>query len=349
MNCLVSVIVPVYNARESLLNCVSSICKQTYSNLEIILVDDGSDDGSYSLCKQLSNEDKRIISLHQSNQGVSSARNIGLRSMHGDYIMFVDADDYLKEDACERLLYEIKTKGCDVVLSNKIFKGRYGIKHNTLYDVKELNRNRPNEIDLFILDLFTHHYDEHMNNVPYLSCGVTAKIFSSKLINSNNIEFDESCHFGEDVLFNMECFQRASSIIYIDYDSYVFCNNASSSTHRYRKDWKELQELFVDRIDRFVELNNKDERFINVSRMMRTSRISALAVSYFFHKDNPNGFFRSYREFVDFINENTYKNALHGVDTNLLTTKQKVMVYLLNHHMETCFAFVCWGLNRIGG
>lgn len=101
---LISVIVPVYNIKEYLPRCVSSILKQTYKNLEIILVDDGSTDGTAKLCDELAQQDGRIVVFHKENGGSSSARNLGIEKAHGRYLGFVDSDDYISPEMYERLL-----------------------------------------------------------------------------------------------------------------------------------------------------------------------------------------------------------------------------------------------------
>ena len=102
---LISVVIPVYNIEEYLERCVNSICAQTYPNLEILLVDDGSTDGSGALCDALAEKDTRIRVFHKVNGGSSSARNVGVAQARGDYIGFVDSDDYISENMYE-LLYE---------------------------------------------------------------------------------------------------------------------------------------------------------------------------------------------------------------------------------------------------
>ena len=100
---LISVIVPVYNTEKYIEKCVMSILNQTYKNLEIILIDDGSTDNSPQICDSLAKKDNRITVIHQPNGGVSSARNIGLDNTHGDYITFVDSDDYIEPNMIEFL------------------------------------------------------------------------------------------------------------------------------------------------------------------------------------------------------------------------------------------------------
>ena len=111
---LISIIVPIYNTEEYLLRCVNSLRTQVYSRLEIILVDDGSTDGSGELCDRLASEDARIRVLHKENGGSSSARNLGISVAKGEYIGFVDSDDFIEPDMYERLLKNAWTYGAEV-------------------------------------------------------------------------------------------------------------------------------------------------------------------------------------------------------------------------------------------
>lgn len=119
MDKLLSVIVPVYNVEKTLNRCIKSIVKQTYKNLELILVDDGSIDSSSRLCKEWCKRDDRIIlNARKQNEGVAAARNIGMQMCHGDYIAFVDSDDYLEVDAYSRMISAIKQDGSDMAVCN---------------------------------------------------------------------------------------------------------------------------------------------------------------------------------------------------------------------------------------
>ena len=111
----ISVIVPVYNSIECLERCVRSICGQTYGNLEILLVDDGSTDGTGELCESLALEDCRIRTYHKENGGASSARNVGIRMASGAYLGFVDSDDYIEPDMYELMMNEAQGQRGDVV------------------------------------------------------------------------------------------------------------------------------------------------------------------------------------------------------------------------------------------
>ena len=116
---LVSIIIPVYNAESRLEQCVMSIKTQTYTNLEICLINDGSTDGSGALCDRLAAEDTRIKVFHKENGGVSTARNRGLDEATGEYVVFVDADDYLASNGIEKMVETIAARNCDIAIAGK--------------------------------------------------------------------------------------------------------------------------------------------------------------------------------------------------------------------------------------
>ena len=120
MNDLVSVIIPVYNAERYLNECIQSVLNNTYSNFELLCIDDGSTDKSLEILKKFACLDSRIKIITKKNGGVSSARNIGLHNCHGDYVMFLDADDYLTQDCIETLIDELKKNNADIVSARAV-------------------------------------------------------------------------------------------------------------------------------------------------------------------------------------------------------------------------------------
>lgn len=116
MNCKVSIIIPVYNVEEYLEECVHSVIQQTYKDIEVILIDDGSKDGSGVLCDKLEGTDERIIVIHQENGGLSAARNTGITNATGDYLIFVDSDDFLDDpEALQRIVDRVKDSQAEVL------------------------------------------------------------------------------------------------------------------------------------------------------------------------------------------------------------------------------------------
>lgn len=121
---LVTIVVPVYNVEVYLNHCVDTILNQTYKNIEVLLVDDGSTDSSGAICDRLAIADKRINVIHKSNGGLSDARNVAIENAKGKYILFVDSDDYIPLDAIEYLYYTLKNNDADVVIGNMILTSK---------------------------------------------------------------------------------------------------------------------------------------------------------------------------------------------------------------------------------
>ena len=345
MENIISIIVPIYNAEKTLRRCIESIINQTYNFLDIILINDGSKDNSGIICDEYAQKDKRIKVIHKKNEGVSIARNCGLEQSIGNYIMFVDADDYLDIKICDVLLKFLLKNSCDITIANKVFYKNGKIIDNVLYNEKEIVRDN-DEKELFILDLLTYHYDDKMNKVQFLSCGVTAKLFKTKIIKRNNLRFVENCRYGEDVIFNLYAFQYANKIGYIDFNGYNFNINSDSSTHKFRDDWKDSHEIFVNEIGKFLNKYNKDYRFYEAYEMMIATRICGLINSYYFHKNSQRKFLHSYKGFKKFIHEDKYRRSIKNVKLELLTKKQKIVILALRLHLSLPFTYVCYKKNK---
>lgn len=180
----ISVIVPVYNLEKYLSRCLDSVCNQTYKNLEIILVDDGSTDNSSKICDDWAMKDSRIIVIHKENGGVSSARNVGINKATGDYIHFVDGDDWLELNCYEKI---IEVNDNKTVMFNTYFvksKDKF-IKFN--YDFSEISNQKE-----MIYKLIN-------GGLGYTNCW--SRIFCRDIIETNELLFDESISVGEDFLF----------------------------------------------------------------------------------------------------------------------------------------------------
>lgn len=116
MSELISVVVPIYNTGKYLVECVEHVLRQSYQNIEIILVDDGSTDNSGKICDTFMMQDERVRVFHQENQGAAQAKNLGLREARGQYITIVDSDDIVKENMIETLYQQVQEKNADIVI-----------------------------------------------------------------------------------------------------------------------------------------------------------------------------------------------------------------------------------------
>lgn len=189
---LVSVIVPVYNAGAYLRPCLESLRDQTWTELEILLVDDGSTDDSLSICEAFQNADPRFKVIHQSNAGVSAARNRGLAAARGKYIQFADGDDQLPLDATEILVTPGEKQGADLVIGHfyRVVEGRMAQQGHIK---KECYLNRAD-------------YAEQMMKAPanYYYGVLWNKLYRRSIVEKRGLRFDEAVAWCEDFLFNLE-------------------------------------------------------------------------------------------------------------------------------------------------
>lgn len=228
---MISIIVPVFNAAKYLVRCVDSIKQQSMKEWELILVNDGSSDSSGSLCDELAKKDSRIKVIHQKNQGVSSARNAGLDMASGEYIMFVDADDWVESTLCETLItHSVET---DVVISGFYYVTESGRREN-IFSRSHLKISIDGQFPFYFDEL----YEKNLLNSPW------AKLYRRSLI--GNQRFSKEVALGEDLLFNLEYLKKCTSIKVVQFAGYDYnCLNENSATKKLRpNDFQQVIALY---------------------------------------------------------------------------------------------------------
>lgn len=238
LNELVSVVVPVYNVEKYIGECVSSILKQTYKNLEVIVVSDGSPDGSVGICRKLQETDKRVRIIEKENGGVSSARNIGIQGAQGDYLMFVDGDDWLELNAVETLLFAMKKNKVDASFSNCYYRNEDAVVRAT--QVKKIDRIDANE-------LIEKQLKYQFLASPWLTLVRLTKV--------KQCLFDESIHTLEDWEYNFRMLTCIQSATIIDSPFYHY-REVQGSTSKSKLNAKKMTCFQIPkRIQDYVKLN----------------------------------------------------------------------------------------------
>ena len=213
----VSVIIPVYNVENYLHKCVTSIINQDYSNLEIILVNDGSTDNSLNICNELKNSDKRIVVIDKKNAGVSSARNVGIDKSTGDFITFIDADDWLEPDFVSYMLKLIDSNSAEFALSKNCFIND---------DVNQIDDN---------ITILNKVESTSLLLSPRVEVGCWNKIYNRKFLLKNNIRFNEKHFFGEGLIFITEVSQKSNKTVVGEKRVYHYRqDNLESATKKYK-------------------------------------------------------------------------------------------------------------------
>ena len=222
-----SVLLPIYNGIQYIDRCIVSILEQIFQNFELIIVDDGSTDGSEAICDEYAERDSRVCVIHKKNGGVSNARNTGLKMAEGDYIAFCDGDDYFEKNLLETSLSEAQKTGADIVTFwayrtsiGKAKKDNYVIN----YDIVDLKNNR----ESFIEDV-----------VSWKTGGwqVWRSIFKKEIIQKHDVEFCETSNdYAEDLGFTIEYLLYAGKNAFIDNELYIYDDiRENSITNRSKK------------------------------------------------------------------------------------------------------------------
>jgi len=215
MKDLVSVIIPIYNKENLIGRCVESLINQTYANLEIILVDDGSTDKSWVICQDFENKDTRVKTYHKENGGLSDARNYGLKHASGDWISFVDGDDYVDNNYIELLLRN--SNGVDLVVCNcyKLTKNKKilctHVFGNRLFEGNDIIYND------ILIPMIT--LDNKKTNMLFPAWN---KLYRKQVIINNHLEFDTNLPYTEDYMFCIQFFKTISSVRFIDSPLYNY-------------------------------------------------------------------------------------------------------------------------------
>lgn len=241
----ISVIVPVYNVEKYLHRCVGSILAQTFTDFELILVDDGSPDNCGAICDEYADKDPRVRVIHQKNQGVSSARNAGLSNAKGAFVMFCDSDDHVAENWIEACYSVIRDHPDKLIVHNfwneREKEGKKSIE--PLLDADD--RVEPKS-----------YYWIYQNRISGSSCN---KVFCKDLIDTHHIRFDENSFLGEDVVFVTEYLRHINGILYISTPLYYYVERSESAVRKYYWNLLSLHlPLFSARLP-LIEDDERDE------------------------------------------------------------------------------------------
>lgn len=235
----VSIIVPVYNSERYLNRCIDSILAQTYKNIEILLINDGSTDSSGEICDTYTIYDNRVRVIHKDNGGVSETRNIGLQEANGEYILFVDSDDYISSDMIDIMVSKAIDCNSDIVMCN-YFIDKCGkitlasMDYKEVYDGKEIIKN---EI------VYLYYIDYHTG--LYSLCN---KLIKKNIYSINKIQFDLNLKRGEDAWFIFQCLKNCDRLDFIPKGLYYYYQNNNSIMHTFYSDQYEKWVLMRKRL-----------------------------------------------------------------------------------------------------
>lgn len=314
---LISIIVPVYNVENYLFQCLDSIIHQTYSNIEIIVVNDGSPDNSHLIINTFSEKDKRIKIINKENGGLSDARNFGIMAADGDYIMFVDSDDWLEFNLIELLVGQILNRDLVACSYNRCYEDK---KIPRVFDIE-------GEIDgtLFqrrMLGLLKNELSDP-SQIDSLSTA-WGKLYKTSLLVENKLRFVSTKEIGtEDLLFNLHYCTNLNRVYVINLPLYNYRrNNSSSLTSNYKpnlfNNWQHLFSLIKDLIV------NKEADFKEAFNNRIAISIVGLGLN---ELQNPKSFSLKIKNLKNILNHPTYVAANQNLKLNYFPVHWKLFFY----------------------
>lgn len=333
MDVLVSVIVPIYNSSQFLKETVSEIQNQTYSNLEIILVDDGSTDNSLNICNNISENDLRVTVVHKENEGLGFARNTGLQHAHGQYILFIDSDDQIELDMVEEMLTIMLREKVDLVTSNFIYNGviQDSCIPSRLYDKNEILNN----ITLKMLGPSQVGKNDQFN---VSSC---TKMYNHTLIKESGILFhSERELIWEDLAFNYDYLMMCNSVYVLDHAFYHYNYNPQSLTHSYNP----LRSKKI--LDMYAYMKNKvRETYSDAFRKEALERLennflgnmrTCIKLEVLLGKSP----LQAYHRIKNICVDTRFQDLVQSVKYNRLTLPQIVFSYAVKHNFIILLYFI---------
>lgn len=273
----ISVIIPVYKVEKYLDRCLQSVTKQTYDNLEIILVDDGSPDNCPQICDEWAKKDNRIIVIHKENAGVSSARNLGLDKATGEYVTFVDSDDTIDESMYEKMMKLMKDN-VDLVFCRFKFISLNGeIENVKEINITELEKDKNN------VESFYYRPTKYYKNQNTMG-SIWRVIFRNKLLKTNNLNFNTGIKIQEDKEFVLRVLNCCNGVKVLDenlYNYYQTPNSALTNSKNYKNIVYSHQTLYDNEL--ITLSNNKNISKKTLDIIKRKCAIDYLTTIFYRH------------------------------------------------------------------
>lgn len=341
----VSIIVPVYNVENYLEQCLDSLINQSYQNIEIIIIDDGSTDDSRKIIERYKIMDKRIKTIFKENEGVSAARNDGIKNAQGDYILFVDGDDWIDLDTCIIGIKEMEESNADVVMWGYIREyGEHSLKNKYLgeskisWDNDEVKTIWRRMIGPIKEEL---HASQKLDSVST----VWGKMYRKKLI--ENSSFVDINIIGiEDVFYNIQVFKNLCKVVYLPETLYHYRKeNTISLTHSYKKNkikqWRELYK----RIYCILKDNQASKEYFCALNNRICLGIIGLGINL--AEDKKMSFMDKKHELNSILNINYYQKALKRLDSSYFLTHWKFFFFCAENKFTLLLLVILYTMNKL--
>lgn len=299
--------------------CIKSLREQTYDNLEIILIDDGSVDGSSEICDVLAKADERVSVIHQENAGVSAARNAGINRACGKYVSFVDADDWVDSSVCELLFKARGKQDYDLFCFSAVYSSPKKSVNSILFadDIELFSQEQKEELLCKVMTPWAPWYSFNCNT--RFAGSVCGKFYKLEILQNKQLFFSRETIISEDCLFNILSLDYFDKIGYSSKVFYHYEQQENSAQNRYRPNSMKYFEFVLDRVQQWLDENKKDQTVRDCANTLFVHYLFGSLKEDYFHQNNPN-------------------KAVASIELNKVLNQDKFQKILLESRME-CFSF----------
>lgn len=330
----VSIIVPCYNVEKYVAACIESLMAQTLKDIEIILVDDGSPDNSGKICDAYKDQDERIKVIHKANGGVSAARNDGLKEASGEYVIFVDSDDYVPSNAYELLYQKAVETSSDIVVGDVVRVADDGREEYVQFYDSPFTTSDRKLMDALVATALCKNYcpSPAKSGVAFGYGGPWNKLVRRQLLSDHHIAFDESVKgLFDDILYSAHITAAANTVSYIHEVVYYYRLLGGSITQSYKKAMPEIAAAIIAAATTFVKRHEDNEVLKEAYHAFVIRVVSFTLPRHYCHKNNPAGLLQRVRELRAVMSSSPYREAAKEVNMNRLTRGQRGLARLVCH------------------
>lgn len=322
-----TLVTPVYNALPYLSECVESILSQTAPNWELILVDDGSTDGSAELCDRYAEIDRRIRAVHQANAGSAAARNRGLDMASGDWIAFFDADDWIERN-CLETLSPCLDGGYDLILfAYEEVRGGKRLRPQGCRVRRELDRQ---DFELLVKDSID---TEKSGDFSPFRAQFWTKLYRTAFLRGHGIYADPELRMNQDVVFNLYVYTYAEKAVFLPEVLYHYRILPNSTCHRYSGEQVKLIRKTLYAIRQYVEVFHPGGEYALMYQKRILASLASACVLDFCHRDNPKPYRERRAEFLRLRDNEPYRSALNAKAIRSFSLQKQVCMWLLRFRL----------------
>ena len=321
---LISIVVPVYNCEKYIERCISSILKQTYRNIEVLLINDGSEDKSLEICEKYAKKDNRIIVFDKENEGVSGTRNLGIEKSNGEFITFVDSDDYLEENFCTEMIERIYKYNVDYVTCG--YKRVYDNGH-----IEYINNDCTEKV------ITSSDYLNLLLNVQMGYGFAHMKLIKKSAI--KNIKFDKNLKVGVDALFNVMLCKNLEKVLIYNKSLYNYYFNSNSVVRKFDKNYDKKYIKSMEMMTQYINEKYKKNKAIETNLQNYIAyHVLLICVNFCYHPQNENKGIKLVKEVCNYP---VLKKAIKNSNYNNLSITRKISLFTLKHKLYFIMEIIC--------